>query len=66
MYDYSDIQMSESDLIVRQDEYPQGLLCGKCEREIHQGERYSTLLQGFVEETPLTLVVCASCGLAPT
>ena len=60
--------MSESqvDLIVRAEEYPFGLRCGRCHEEIHEGERYSTVLQGFIEAIPLTLVVCVSCGLAPT
>jgi hypothetical protein len=46
-------------------EWPHGLRCAECSQEITDGERYSTMLEGFVGDLPLTVVVCVPCGLAP-
>lgn len=51
--------------IMRHADWPHGLRCGECDEEITDGERYSTVLEGFLEDVPIALVVCVTCGLRP-
>ncbi len=41
-----------------------GAACPRCDRYFFEGERYSTILFGFVDDVPITEVVCVPCGMA--
>jgi hypothetical protein len=53
----------EKALVVRAEDWPYGLRCGECHREMTDGENYSRRLSGFVEDAPVSVVVCVPCAL---
>lgn len=56
--DYRDAQ------IVTKADFPHGLRCADCDREMEPGEHYSARLEGFVDEVPLTVLTCELCALS--
>jgi hypothetical protein len=43
-------------------QWPHGLRCVECDREIGSGDRYIERPIGFVDDTPALEVVCQDCG----
>ena len=44
-------------------DWPHGLRCSECRHPFREGERFTTRLDAFSEDVPVTQVVCVSCGL---
>jgi hypothetical protein len=51
------------DLIVRPEDFPDGLRCGECHREMTDGEHYAHRLSSFLGDTPVVRIVCVPCDL---
>lgn len=47
--------------IVTEEDFPGGLRCESCRREIEPGEEYAEILTGFVDHIPMTYLICLSC-----
>lgn len=43
-------------------QWPHGVRCMDCRKELTDGTPYIERLEGFVEETPTTEIVCVPCG----
>lgn len=50
--------------LVLAEDVQRGAACPRCDRYFQEGERYSTLLIGFMHDVPITEVVCERCMLA--
>jgi len=50
-------------LIMEAEEWPHGLICMDCKNPIIEGMAYSKRLVGFVDEIPLSEVICIHCAL---
>jgi len=46
------------------EEWPYGLRCIDCDKRFEEGDRYATRLEGFINELPLTEVICLECALS--
>lgn len=44
-------------------EWPHGLRCMDCHKELTHGQFYSERLTGFTDETPVCEIVCVDCAL---
>lgn len=44
-------------------EWPHGLMCSECPHVFGEGESFTTTLYAFVDETPLTKIVCLACAI---
>lgn len=49
---------------IQQVDVDRGAACTDCRRPFRLGERYAERLVGFIGDTPLTEVICLSCGYA--
>lgn len=47
------------------EDWPHGLRCIDCDKTMEEGDRYASRLEGFIDETPVTYIVCLECALAP-
>jgi hypothetical protein len=47
---------------IQEKEWPHGVRCMDCRTQLTQGDPYIERMEGFVEETPTTEVVCLTCG----
>jgi hypothetical protein len=47
----------------RDDDWPHGLMCSQCRHVFREPERYTKQLDGFIDDTPLTRIVCLGCAL---
>lgn len=45
-------------MIVNPDEFPDGLLCGICKREILDGQPYTDAIEGMQGDNVVALLVC--------
>lgn len=52
----------DADLVVTAEGFPHGIRCSICDEIIENGQRYSEILDGFIRDTPLVLLVCMSCA----
>jgi hypothetical protein len=50
-------------LIVRAEDWPHGLTCADCHKELTDGESYSHRLSAFVGDVPLSYAVCVPCAM---
>lgn len=50
-------------LVFREEDFPHGLRCAECHREMTGGERYTHRLSSFVGDTPVVVIVCVPCDL---
>jgi acetyl-CoA carboxylase carboxyltransferase component len=50
------------DLIVRLEEWPGGLRCGRCHRKMRDGERYAESLTSMAGSIPVVTIVCCPCA----
>jgi len=51
-------------LVVKTEDWPHGLRCMECNRELVEGDQYSERLSGFVDDTPAVHIICAECAVA--
>jgi hypothetical protein len=49
--------------IYRDEHWPHGLMCSQCRHVLREPERFTSQLDAFVEDTPLTRIVCLPCAL---
>lgn len=54
--------MTDDLLVVTEEDFPHGLRCAECNRELPPGERYSEKLDGFIGDTPTVILVCVTCA----
>jgi len=47
----------------RDEDFPHGLR-SKCHRLFKEPDRYSERLDGFIDDAPVTMLVCLQCALA--
>ena len=48
------------------EDWPHGLRCAECHRELGEGDRYSERLDSLIGDTPAVLIVCIGCALTPS
>ena len=48
--------------IVRQEEYPHGIRCPDCKRELKDGEPYAERFEGVWRKFPIAEQCCVYCG----
>lgn len=46
---------------VKAADWPYGLRCPRCDRELVEGDLYCEELESFVGDTPCVLIVCDEC-----
>ena len=51
--------------VYRDDDWLHGLSCSQCRRVFREPERYSKRLDAFIDDTPLTRIVCLACAVLP-
>ena len=49
----------------RTEDWPHGLRCIDCNRELGGGDRYASRLEAFQDDIPITEIICLECALAP-
>lgn len=50
-------------MVVAANEFPHGLRCMDCDRELPEGTRYTERLSGVSGESFVVELVCLACGL---
>lgn len=53
-------------LLVKSEEWPHGLRCMDCHRELIEGDIYTERLEGMIDDTPLVEIICSDCELKNT
>jgi hypothetical protein len=56
-------EMEKLELVVRPDDFPDGVRCAECHRELTDGEQYAHRLSAFLGDTPVVRIVCVPCDL---
>jgi RNase P subunit RPR2 len=50
--------------VYHDEEWPHGLSCIKCSKILVDGDRYATVLDSFIDDIPVTIIICLECALS--